>query len=502
MAHTCRGTISLVSAVIHTEDNCNFVISNGATQTFHLRAMNEIERQKWVTALELHKARAIRHQESDDDDELDLNDDKNEVQTMLKTLAMKLQDVHTCHDLIIKHGAALQRSLAELEQLDIERSASANSVNDGSTGSAQPRDANLLIKSKTVNERATLFRITSNAMINACAEYLHLAQTHGQKWQKLLQHEHQQRLRLEEMVEQLAKQHSKMEEDVKKELANSPNNQTGNKNPPSSLPKQPNSKDEDEDEEFYDAEDTATDFFVSFPGKAHRISVQMENDPNSRTQSKKLASIRDNSSYDASSGSEDGGGLDDSDVAGVVTRKKNRHLREGSDRPDNASVGSSSTGRMDGDTESNRSLSQPGTPISDRHRMGSSLVPAKRRRREIPERPNHSLNLWSIMKNCIGKELTKIPMPVYFNEPLSMLQRLTEDFEYADLLHKAAKCKDSLEQMVYVAVFSVSSYSTTANRLGKPFNPLLGETYECDRTDDLGWRCFSEQVSTLVLYRV
>lgn len=49
--------------------------------------------------------------------------------------------------------------------------------------------------------------------------------------------------------------------------------------------------------------------------------------------------------------------------------------------------------------------------------------------------------------------------------------------------------------MAYIAAFTVSSYSTTANRTGKPFNPLLGETYECDRTDDLGWRSISEQVS-------
>ena len=32
-------------------------------------------------------------------------------------------------------------------------------------------------------------------------------------------------------------------------------------------------------------------------------------------------------------------------------------------------------------------------------------------------------------------------------------------------------------------------------RTGKPFNPLLGETFECDRMDDLGWRCLNEQVS-------
>ena len=52
--------MSLHDAIIHTEDSCNFVISNGGTQTFHLKAASEVERQKWVTALELAKAKAVR----------------------------------------------------------------------------------------------------------------------------------------------------------------------------------------------------------------------------------------------------------------------------------------------------------------------------------------------------------------------------------------------------------------------------------------------------------
>lgn len=118
----------------------------------------------------------------------------------------------------------------------------------------------------------------------------------------------------------------------------------------------------------------------------------------------------------------------------------------------------------------------------------------RKRRTRVADKPNYPLNLWSFMKNCIGKELSKIPMPVNFNEPLSMLQRLTEDYEYAELLNIAAKCTDVCEQLAYVAAFTISSYSTTSNRTGKPFNPLLGETYECDRTDDFGWRCIAEQV--------
>ena len=67
MSRTCRGSISLHGAHIITEDSCNFIVSNaGGTQTYHLRAASEVERQKWVTALELAKTRAIQRMSSDD----------------------------------------------------------------------------------------------------------------------------------------------------------------------------------------------------------------------------------------------------------------------------------------------------------------------------------------------------------------------------------------------------------------------------------------------------
>ena len=90
------------------------------------------------------------------------------------------------------------------------------------------------------------------------------------------------------------------------------------------------------------------------------------------------------------------------------------------------------------------------------------------------------------------------PLQVNFSEPLSMLQRLTEEFEYSKCLDKAAKCEDSCEQLAYVAAFTISAYASTTSRTGKPFNPLLGETYECDRRDDYGWKAFAEQVSLVI----
>ncbi len=132
---------------------------------------------------------------------------------------------------------------------------------------------------------------------------------------------------------------------------------------------------------------------------------------------------------------------------------------------------------------------------ADLNSLKGTILALKTRRKEILPRPNYSLNLWSIMKNCIGKDLSKIPLPVNFSEPLSMLQRVTEELEYSNLLDIASEIEDQWEQLAYVAAFTVTSFSTTANRTNKPFNPLLGETYECDRLDDFGWRCLSEQVS-------
>ncbi|KAM7410350.1 hypothetical protein PAMA_001678 [Pampus argenteus] len=120
----------------------------------------------------------------------------------------------------------------------------------------------------------------------------------------------------------------------------------------------------------------------------------------------------------------------------------------------------------------------------------------KKHRTSLPA-PMFSRNdfsIWSILRNCIGMELSKITMPVIFNEPLSFLQRLTEYMEHTYLIHQANTSSDSIERMKCVAAFAVSAVASQWERTGKPFNPLLGETYELVR-EDLGFRLISEQVS-------
>jgi hypothetical protein len=164
MTHTCRGTVYLESAHLSSNDSCHFVISNGST-VIHLRTSNENDKQRWMNALELAKQKAlkVRKQYHDSDEEVLTTDDSNkqqqqqqqqtqskqlpnsteraELATMNKTFDSKLDDLKMCMDLINRHYQALHRTLVDLEQLD--------------------KTEATIATIKSVNERATLFRITS-----------------------------------------------------------------------------------------------------------------------------------------------------------------------------------------------------------------------------------------------------------------------------------------------------------------------------------------------------
>ncbi|XP_033266688.1 oxysterol-binding protein-related protein 7 isoform X4 [Orcinus orca] len=132
---------------------------------------------------------------------------------------------------------------------------------------------------------------------------------------------------------------------------------------------------------------------------------------------------------------------------------------------------------------------------AERCQKGGAVGPPRRRCLPAASGPGADVSLWNILWNNIGKDLSKVSMPVQLNEPLSTLQRLCEELEYSSLLDQASQTTDPCERMVYIAAFAVSAYSSTYYRAGcKPFNPVLGETYECERPDR-GFRFISEQVS-------
>ncbi|KAJ8678935.1 hypothetical protein QAD02_014722 [Eretmocerus hayati] len=476
MSHTCRGTISLHGALIHTVDPCTFVVSNGGTQTFHIKAATEVERQEWVTTLELAKAKAIQAMESEEED--DVLNAGGEGQkgldgvSSLKELGEKLETMQKWNDLLTKRGTMLQRALADIEALE----------------ALAPEHA---AKIKAVNEKATQFRIAANAMVKSSDEYLQLAQQHEPKWKKMLQHERDQKVELEKMFEQLARQTSHLEEAAQHALPPSTqpphrtNHPVGNRSP---------SEEEDDNAEFYDAQESDT-FTLNVPGESVLIDSLVER---GEAESNNSQASDDGSSSEGDPAPLLGATADATEKrpytrTGITGGSGNSSSTKSKPKPGHAEL--TAWKANNGSSKSGTGGSSGGSE-SAVSRLGSSGGGSRRKRRDrVPDKPNYPLNLWSIMKNCIGKDLSKIPMPVNFSEPLSMLQRLTEDFEYGDILDRASECTDSCEQMAYVAAFSVSSYSTTAARTGKPFNPLLGETFECDRTEDLGWRAISEQVS-------
>ena len=106
-------------------------------------------------------------------------------------------------------------------------------------------------------------------------------------------------------------------------------------------------------------------------------------------------------------------------------------------------------------------------------------------------------SLIGFLRKNVGKDLSTIAMPVSANEPTSLLQRAAEQLEYSELLDQAAKASSSTERMMFVAAFAVSSLSNARVKersIRKPFNPMLGETYELVR-EDKGFRFIGEKVS-------
>ncbi|CAF4690525.1 unnamed protein product [Rotaria sp. Silwood1] len=487
MTHTCRGTVYLESAHLSSNDACHFVISNGST-ILHLRTSNETDKQRWMSALELAKQKALkgRKQYQDSDEDISTVDDSNDQQqqqqnqlqqqqqvnvndhtktlintneraelvTINKTFDVKLEDLKMCMDLINRHYQALYRTLADLEQID----------------KTEPT-VNII---KSVNERATLFRITSTAMLNACQELVQLIQNQGRKWQKAIQFERDARLRMERMCEQVASQTVKLEKQMQRASRIEKKNITAGHPTLTSLKSSDLRGSNDgnnlsDDDEFYDAiDDPQTIGVFRIPLQQH-ISTNDKESPN----------IVDD---DVSSYAEDESESEeqDEDNLPMVIVKAPK-----TEETTNNAV-------TIAETNANQTAQKQ---LNNGQQQQQVAIPKRKRRDRIPERPNYSINLWSIMKNCVGKDLSKIPIPVNFSEPISMLQRITEELEYSYVLDTAAKITNNWEQLAYVAAFTISSYSTTSTRVNKPFNPLLGETYECDRTDDLGWKSIAEQVS-------
>ncbi|MEW5303037.1 MAG: hypothetical protein WDW36_005769 [Sanguina aurantia] len=93
----------------------------------------------------------------------------------------------------------------------------------------------------------------------------------------------------------------------------------------------------------------------------------------------------------------------------------------------------------------------------------------------------------------IGLDVTSLlSVPVWIMEPFTILQKATEIMEYTEILDTADQTEDEWQRFAWVAAFAVSPFGAN-ERAWKPFNPLLGETFELEVGN--GVQYLAEQVS-------
>lgn len=119
------------------------------------------------------------------------------------------------------------------------------------------------------------------------------------------------------------------------------------------------------------------------------------------------------------------------------------------------------------------------------------------RRKDVPISKTTPPSLIAFLRKNVGKDLSTIAMPVTSNEPTSALQRLAEQLEYSELLDAATQVpSETGERLIYMAAFAISAFSNARSKeraVRKPFNPMLGETFELVR-EDKGFRFVAEKV--------
>ncbi|KAJ1370154.1 hypothetical protein KIN20_031819 [Parelaphostrongylus tenuis] len=141
VGQACRGSINLQEARILSDKITNNIVISASSQTFHLKAGNDVERQKWLNALEYSRHKAIKRAESDEDEDAHLGTGESRIAVLQKThkeLLRKLNDLQTTSRILEKHGDELIRCVSEPE-----------------------------IDRKTLSERAALLKITTAALLKA-----------------------------------------------------------------------------------------------------------------------------------------------------------------------------------------------------------------------------------------------------------------------------------------------------------------------------------------------
>jgi len=102
--------------------------------------------------------------------------------------------------------------------------------------------------------------------------------------------------------------------------------------------------------------------------------------------------------------------------------------------------------------------------------------------------------LWTRISGMVGKDIASlVSLPVTFFEPISVLQSMCEPLRNVSIIEKISTTEDPIDRICLVSAFCVGLFSHYT-RTNKPFNPVLGETFEFSPANG-AYRVLAEQVS-------
>ena len=91
------------------------------------------------------------------------------------------------------------------------------------------------------------------------------------------------------------------------------------------------------------------------------------------------------------------------------------------------------------------------------------------------------------------KSISSKKFPLIFNEPITTLQKQCESFKNIKILYESFNEEKTEDKLIYILNYIFSELYENSCRILKPFNPILGETFEFyDKKNN--FRYFSEHV--------
>lgn len=162
-----------------------------------MKAQNEVDRQQWLNALEYSRHRAIRKADSDEDEDTGVSSmsDVRSIFGHLNTnLDKSIADVHSLESQISKF---FEKIFLFFDYLFLFTEKALN-------------DVSKISGSKVDDKIQTLKQLIEN-LSKTAADTVNQAKKETNSLSKFINNENEQRLRLQEQIETLAKQHSKLE---------------------------------------------------------------------------------------------------------------------------------------------------------------------------------------------------------------------------------------------------------------------------------------------------